>query len=86
MGNPDRCNGEVLLQGIVQPWGWDAGNNVTNVMLCCEGERDYFVKPDSKGSELIALCGKFVTVRGVLSARKGPSQLQVLCFEEKGLF
>lgn len=73
---------EVVLQGIVCPWGWDAQNNVTNVLLSGKGECNYYVEPDGQGRTLIPHCGKHVELHGLLRRDKGVSLLKVLWFEE----
>jgi len=74
---------EVLLQGLVQPWGWDSENRVTNVLLSCHGEQDFYIVPDGLGRQLAAWCGRFVEIRGQLCTSRGVTTLRIISFREK---
>ncbi len=69
------------ISGIVCPWGWDAGNNVTNVRISARGEKDFYVFKDMLGDKLIPLCGKEVTVRGIIETVKGAAILRVISID-----
>lgn len=72
----------VEVQGIVCPWGWDACNNVTNVLISAKGEKDYYVFKDDRGDALLQYCGKQVKATGGCSTVKGAMVLRVSRFEE----
>lgn len=73
----------IECEGIVCPWGWDARNNVTNVLISATGERDYFVIMDAQGMAMIPLCGKRVSARCVLEKDSTPQRIRIVSFCEK---
>ncbi len=72
----------IEVRGIVCPWGWDAGNNVTNILISAKGEKDYYIFKDERGDALIQYCGKEVRATGDCSKVKGAMVLRILKFEE----
>lgn len=57
------------IMGMIVPIGWDRQNNITDVLITTSGEREYRVKMDSVGLELLNFIRKRVKIHGIVEQK-----------------
>lgn len=76
-GQMNALKRRETLTGFVVPAHWDDNNEVTSVLIACEGERDVFVDGLSECPILLSLLQKKATLTGEVTLVRGVERIRV---------